>query len=189
MTQTPNKAAGRHSGGLEGPGSSLFFAEVAFRGDTHRLARLLVDESAEREEWSEGELSSILAHQLDATIGPELDRYDQGSANAPIGSRDSGPTFRQLLFGNTGSVEALLRVKEYAKARMVQRDPCYPVEILQLLYYGSVMAARRFHDQRITSLSDVQFRKGVDWVLRQEWIEPSLRAWFRAAAECLTDAE
>ena len=151
MTEALDETAGHRSGWMDDPGSSLFFAEVAFRGDTHRLARLLVDDLEEREAWSDGELGSMLAHQLNATIDPELDRCDHRRADALNKTMESERTFRQVLFGGTGSVLLLRRIKEYAKAHLVRRDPCYPVEISQVLYYGSVLAARQLHGERITS--------------------------------------
>jgi hypothetical protein len=189
MTNVPNEAAGRRSGLLDAPGTSLLFAEVAFRGDTHRLARLLVDDLAEREEWSDVELGSMLAHQLNAPLDAELAMCDRRRPDPITGTIDIARTFSQVLFGEAGSVDLLRRIKEYAKSHLVRKDPCYPVEISRVLYYGSVLAARRLYGERITSLSHTKCRSGVDWVLSREWIEPTVRAWFRASLAYVTDPE
>ena len=166
----------------------MYFAEVAFRGDTHRLARLLVDDLEQIEKWSEAELGAMLTHQLAAALESEL----VGTNKTQEAEADSSPirfTFRDAIFGQAASVDSLRRIKEYAKAHLVRKDPCFPAEISRVLYYGSVMAAYRLHGERITSLTDARFRTGVDWVLRQAWIDPRLREWFRSSLEFLTEPE
>jgi hypothetical protein len=189
MTRAPDAADGGRSGLLDDPGTSLFFAEVAFRGDTHRLARLLVNDLEAREKWSDGELGSMLAHQLGAPLDPELARCALWRSDAATGKRGTPETFRDVLFGGQGSVDALRRVKEYAKAHLGREDSIYPVEMSRVLYYGSVMAARRVHGERITSLSDAELRRGVGWVLRQAWVDSQLREWFRASLEFLAERD
>jgi hypothetical protein len=58
-----------------------------------------------------------------------------------------------------------------------------------VLFYISVLAARRRHGERITSLTDSQCRTGVDWALKQDWIDPQLRDWFRSSRETLRDPD
>jgi hypothetical protein len=172
----------------EEPGTSLFFADVAFRGDTHRLARLLVDDLETTEKWSKEELGTMLTHQLGTSLDPELSSADWNLTDGGAG-RNQGltrRTFGEVLFGEGTSVRALRLIKEYAKAHLVHKDP-FPAEISRVLYYGSVVAARRRCGERISSLSDAKCRIGVDWVLKQEWIAPEILDWFRASRDALSD--
>jgi hypothetical protein len=188
MTSKQDCAESHRSTTLDELGTNMYFAEVAFRGDTHRLARLLVDDLEQVEKWSEVELGAMLIHQLAAAVEPEL----VGSNKTQDAQAVSSPTrftFREAIFGQGASMDSLRRIKEYAKAHLVRKDPCFPVEISRVLYYGSVMAAYRLHGERITSLTDAKFRNGMDWVLRQAWIDPQLSEWFRASLELLGEPE
>jgi len=169
--------------------SAFLFADAALRGDTHRLARLLVEDLEERDNWFRNELGSMLTHQLGAPVESEL--FGQ-EGNAPGSTAESVNdasrlTFRDVLFTQATSVAWLLRVKEYAKARLVRKDPCFPAELARVLYYGSVLAARQLFGERITSLTNAECRIGTDWVIRQDWVGAEVRDWFLAAQARLTD--
>jgi hypothetical protein len=162
---------------------------VAVRGDTHRLARLLLEGLEQRDNWFQNELGVMLTHQLGAPLELEL----AGKAvEAPPGKLALEPgssplTFRDVLFSPATSLAWLVRVKEYAKARLLRRDPCFPPELARVLYYGSLLAARARYGERITSLTDAECRIGVDWVIRQDWVEAEVREWFRSARGRLMD--
>jgi hypothetical protein len=188
MTSEQDHAESRRSTTLDELGTNMYFAEVAFRGDTHRLARLLVDDLEQVEKWSEVELGAMLIHQLTAALEPELVGTNK-TQEAEAASSPTRLTFGDAIFGQAASTDSLRRIKEYSKAHLVRKDPCFPVEISRVLYYGSVLAAYRLHGERITSLTDAKFRTGVDWVLRQAWIDPQLREWFRSSLEFLAEPE
>jgi hypothetical protein len=190
MTKQPDVNQNESSDGSEDPGTSLFFADVAFRGDTHRLARLLVDNLETTEKWSKQELGAMLTHQLGASLDPELPAADRhlSDGGASVDHGLTRRTFGEVIFGECTSVRAMRLVKEYAKAHLVFKDP-FPAEISRVLYYGSVLAARRRCGERISSLSDAKCRIGVDWVLKQEWIAAGILDWFRASREALSDKD
>ncbi len=170
-------------------GNGGFGAEVAFRGDTDRLARLLVDDFEESGNWFPSELGAIRMHQLGAPLEPELVVPDQNRSESTSAASQNSPqrTFRDVLFSEAASVEALRRIKDYAKAHL--KDSCFPAEVARVLFYACVLAARRGRGERITSLTDSQCLAGVDWVLNRDWIDPQLLDWFRSSREFLRDAD
>ena len=189
MSKEPHNAKDEHGSASEDSNSAFLFGDTAFRGDTHRLARLLVEDLEERDNWFQSELGAMLTHQLGAPLESEL----AGQAAPAIEARTtpdgiaSQLTFRDVLFGQATSVAWLRRVKEYAKARLVRDASCFPAELARVLYYGSVLAARARYGERITSLTDAECRIGMDWVIKQDWVEAEVRDWFRSARVCLTD--
>jgi hypothetical protein len=131
----------------------------------------------------------MLAHQLSAPLELELSGQDGNAPRSTVGSVTDASrlTFRDVLFSQATSVAWLLLVKEYAKARLVRKDPSFPAELARVIYFGSVLAARQRFGERITSLTDAECRIGADWVIEQEWVEGHVRDWFRAARGRLAD--
>jgi RNA polymerase sigma factor (sigma-70 family) len=66
-----------------------------------------------------------------------------------------------------------------------RREHTMPAEVAQTLYnLASVLALLRC-DTRIDSLSDLQLRRNLAWVLDQPWLDPRLRPVFTAAVKRL----
>jgi hypothetical protein len=183
MAKEPHNTEGDEEGASEESNSAFLFADAAIRGDTHRLARLLVEDLEERDNWFRNELGAMLTHQLGAPVESELFGQEGAAVRSHVESVAGGSrlTFRDVLFTQATSVAWLVRVKEYAKARLERKDPCFPAELARVLYYGSVLAARQRFGEEITSLTDAEFRIGVEWVIQQDWIEDEVRDWFRSA--------
>ena len=181
MAKEPLNTEGDDKSASAESDSAFLFADVVLRGDTHRLARLLVEDLEERDNWFRNELGAMLAHQLGAPVESELCGQSGDGPGIDSVADASRLTFRDVLFSQATSVAWLLRVKEYAKARLVRKDACFPAELARVLYFGSVLAAWQRFGERITSLTDAECRIGADWVIQQDWVEQEVRDWFRAA--------
>jgi hypothetical protein len=44
-----------------------------------------------------------------------------------------------------------------------------------LLYYAAIAAARVRHGRSITRMGDSDLLRGLDWALRQPWVDPAVR--------------
>ena len=121
--------------------------------------------------WGERELAAVLRHQLAAPL-----HFDRGETrDTPAAATPGISTFQDLLHHAAPPVELLSLAKDFAKATRQEPDAALPKEIAAVLYFASIVVARRRCGRTITGLSPEDLRAGVDWVLAQAWVDPATR--------------
>jgi hypothetical protein len=111
-----------------------------------------------------------------------LDRPLPSSLTLVCPDSDSIRTFWDLLHHPAPPAELLGAVKDQAKIDRLNPSADKPPEFALLLYYGCIAVARIRIGRRITSLSEEDLRRGMNWIVRQPWIDPATRQIF---LECL----
>jgi hypothetical protein len=126
--------------------------------------------------WSPQELREMLRHQLTAPLQLSL-----GTLSAEVSHQieqagiDPLLTLDQLLHDANPPVELLKLVKRFAKMCRRDRQNPLPSEIVMLLYYASIAAAMVRRDQAITDLGPASLKRGMGWLITQEWLTDELR--------------
>jgi hypothetical protein len=133
--------------------------------------------------WESGELGDVLRHQLAASFDTGDDGHEQRFAVAGTTGATPMPrpatTFAALLSDPSPHVEALRRVKEWAKPAMQGYADDLPREVAGVIYFAAIHAALARAGQRITHLPDGTLRKGAKWALRRPWLDPVTEAVLR----------
>jgi hypothetical protein len=136
--------------------------------------------------WEPAELGDVLRHQLAASFELGNDANEQAlrfTAEGAAGETPAprpGTTLAALLSDPAPPVEALRRVKEWAKPAMQGCADDLPREVAGVIYFAAIHAAlARAGGERITRLPDGTLRKGARWSLRRPWLDPLLVAVFR----------
>jgi len=134
-----------------------------------RLARLLRldDDDDPVGQWRVNELGAILRHQLDSPLTPDL--------AVPNRSEKSIRTFGDLLQHPHPPLRSLTLLKDFAKAQCHHPRGVLPPEVMTVLYYASIVAARLHAHQRITGLSDHELCSGIASLMDQSWLEEDTR--------------
>jgi hypothetical protein len=132
-----------------------------------RLARLLRADEDQVGDWRVNELGAILRHQLRSPLAPELP--------VPAVSEEPIETFGDLLQHPHPPVQLLSSLKDFAKSHCAPRAGSLPSEVMAVLYYASIVAARLHAHQCITQLSDPELRRGIACVVEKPWIEENTR--------------
>jgi hypothetical protein len=126
--------------------------------------------------WSPQELKEMLRHQLTAPL-----QFSLGTLSAEVSHQikqagiDPLLTLDQLLHDAHPTVELLNLVKRFAKMCRRDRQNPLPSEIVMLLYYASIAAALVRLDQAISNLESASLKRGMGWLIRQEWLTDELR--------------
>src|SRR4051794_26091530 len=84
--------------------------------------------------WSADDLGAILSHQLDAPLGSIASLHEHASRF---------PTLRQLLLDDSPPMDALDRLKHFAKSATHSDDLGLPREVATVIYVAAIVAARR----------------------------------------------
>jgi len=129
--------------------------------------------------WEPAELGDVLRHQLAASLelGEDADEYTlRATAAAPAGAVPApraAATLAALLSDPSPPIDALRRVKEWAKPAMQDYADDLPREVAGVIYFAAIHAAlARGGGERITHLPDGTLRKGARWALRRPWLDP-----------------
>jgi hypothetical protein len=149
------------------------------------LSRLIAFDADSRALWPARALTQALDQQLKM-------RLDTLTVMVPPDERigmvmlleECGPdlqTFADLLWHPRPPLELLRACKEFAKRAKHSRHSTVPPEIALLVYYGSIVAGLLRLGRRITTLGDEDLRQGINWVVRQQWVDPLIRQLFRDA--------
>lgn len=153
------------------------------------LSRLIAFDADNRALWPAQALSQALDVQLKmkldtiVVMAPREDRI--GLVTLLEESAPDLQTFNDLLWHPRPPLELLRATKEFAKRAKHSRHSTVPPEIALLVYYGSIVAGLLRLGRRITTLGDEDLRQGINWVVRQQWVEPRIRQLFRDALEHL----
>ena len=134
--------------------------------------------------WRPAEFAAVWRHQLSVPVRAELnaagtppaEQGRSGAAELPSKAAVADPTIGHLLHHPQPPHELLDRLREFAKGAKDARDGGLPHEIARVLYFASIVAGLVRCGRRITSLGEESLRRGVDWSLGQEWIDPQTRA-------------
>jgi hypothetical protein len=151
------------------------------QSDPSLLSDLLQFEKMERP-WQPAELAAVLRHQLAAPV--EFDLAGMGGAVA--GRLRTLAASQGLLLKSVGDllrhpqppIELLEMLKDFAKAHVLHPHSPLPREIATVLYYASILVAMSRCDRQITKLDSDPLSEGVADLLRQEWLDDSMRALF-----------
>lgn len=154
--------------------------QSVFKADSHSLSSLMNLEEDTQPLWRPDELAAIWRHQLSAplefdlsTIGPDaettLHELESKQPKRP-------KTFRELLQDPHPPIELLKLAKDFAKTHANSTDGALPQEIATALYYAAISTALVHCNQRITSLTDDQLRKGLSWCMTQPWLDEASRS-------------
>jgi hypothetical protein len=163
-----------------------------YDSDPQQLASLLDVESAAADPsnvWRPEELAAILRHQLAVPLGEEFGERirtlaaDLESAGKYLGL--ASRTFGELLREPAPPLEALELIKQFAKVARARRDSLLPPEVATVLYFASILVARRRHGVRITSLPDAAIAEGGRWIVAQPWVSDDVKS---LTSEILRDA-
>ncbi len=160
-----------------------------YDSDPDNLARLLKLEEGRRDEWGTDEVEQILEHQLQAPLADEIGRIypekqdqvrDQGRAQEP-----PIETVGDLLRHDAPPEDLLDMLKDGAKAARRDTTESLPVEVPTAIYFASIAAALVKNDERISSLSSEEMKKGFDWASGQDWFGKQLKDLLQEATRKL----
>lgn len=130
--------------------------------------------------WGPDDLAAILRHRLETHSGlgatPGSSADSSGAVTSSRGSRDAslGELFRQ----EQPAREELLRVKDWARATLLERDPVLPPEVSTLLFYAAVAGGLVRSGERLAGpdeLDDAALLRGLRWAAAQSWADESSR--------------
>jgi hypothetical protein len=169
-------------------------AEAVLRSEARRLSRIVNLDEATPEAWSEQDQAAMLRHQMSAPLEFDLgglkptgsrarERYKVLNEAAALGIR----TFRDL-FRHPRPPLAVLRItKDFFKVRAGPADERRPEqEVAYLIYLLTISAAQARTGQTITSLSDSELLRGVEWAANRKWADEETVALFGMVREKLT---
>jgi hypothetical protein len=153
------------------------------------LARMMQLDAHSAETWSADDLAAILRHQLAAPLAGDLARLQPDGADQarPLLAAAGGQvvSFADLLAHPAPPVELLEMAKRFCKARLNAGDEPAPGEVFTLLYYAVITVALVRCGQRLSQLDDAKLQRGLDWGLRQAWVDASLRSLLRQGLDFL----
>jgi len=150
-----------------------------FKTNAQSFARVHGMEAGHWHQWTEDELRAMLIEQLTQPIKFDSKFMSGEMVRTLVGLRSANLPNRFCdLFHHPSPPLGML---EYAKqiAKATRHHPDSPLQkISTILYYSAILVALMRCGKRITELSDSALRQGIDWVLRQPWIDQSTRTLF-----------
>jgi hypothetical protein len=163
----------------ENPIEPIAPADPIARGDPQTLADLMKLSDQPHAHWPPADLAAIMAHQLRASLVFDLSRCagDQRERirQAILEDGENLITFGDLLSHPKPPADLLRLAKDFAKSQYQHPDQPLPPHVATLLYYACIAAARLRLSTRITDLDDAQFVPGLQWAVKQTWIDAPLR--------------
>jgi hypothetical protein len=147
------------------------------------LSRLIAFDSDGRAVWPAEDLQKSLTHQLALSPFSEMawQIAPEAAHSLDYEEADEEPirTFADLLHHRRPPLGLLRLAKDFAKQHHDNSRSPIPPDVSLLMYYGSIVAAMIRWNQRITRLSDDDLRAGLNWVIRQPWVEGQLLSLFQ----------
>jgi hypothetical protein len=165
---------------------------VGYRRDyvsSSRLARLFEIGTGECIGWEDSDLKAILADVLDVPLAKwvkleaNLARKEKRAGSLRDGRRIT--SIRDLLIHPQPPLNYLRAAKEMAKSADSRGSESLPPPVASALYFGMIATALVRHGQKITRMTDLEFRLGLGWVAKQKWIDEFLRKLARDALSAL----
>ena len=166
------------------PEQGHILSNESIKHDTSPLSQLIAFDSDDRAIWPAVQLRAILRQQLLAPFPAAVlpVSMDSGEGDAAEPRLES---FQDLLNHPRPPVDLLCQTKEFAKRAKDDAASHMPPEIALLLYYGSISIALVRRGQRITTLCDDDLRQGLNWAIREPWVDQALKAIFLEALRFL----
>jgi len=142
--------------------------------------------------WEPGELGTILEHQLAAPLEFELVGMDRSQLDELRHDWPAGPaleTFGDLLRHPRPPVELLKLTKAFAKASRAHPDSPLPEDVAGVLYLASIVVALTRCRKLITGLGKEGLSYGLDWALKQTWLDESIRQLLEEGHDALSSGD
>ena len=162
----------------------------ASRPPPKRLGEIMELGLRARATWRPEELQAVLEYQLAAPMQFDLGGLDPGlTRKLRTLSAAEGlllQSLRDLFQHPHPPLDLLTLVKGFAKSSSEYPDSPYPREVALVLYYLSIAVALLRCQTRITSLSDEELSRGLDWALEQKWLDEASRQTLAEARQSLT---
>ena len=157
--------------------------------DASLLARMMELKSDEGTLWEADDLEGILEHQLAASLEADLADLRPGLRGRleELGAAGGPPiaTFKDLLEHPRPPLELLELTKRFAKRCRSNPEGPLPDDIATVLYLAAIAAAMTRCGTRITKLGDEGVRHGLEWAVRQPWLDASTRELLEQGCEVL----
>jgi hypothetical protein len=152
---------------------------TVFKSPPKSLAAFLAAGEEHARLWQPEELGAIFRHQMSAPIMVDLGGIDPATA-ARLKTLTSAQnlllkSFHDLFLHPVPPVELLTLTKDFAKGNMEHPDSALPNEVAAVLYYASIAAAYVRLDQKISSLSDTELKRGLSWARALPWVGESVQ--------------
>jgi len=164
-----------------------------FDGKSSCLAAMMALGDGDEGLWTPEELAAMLKHQLSAPLDFDISYLsEQARERLRVLLPAQGPpirSFSDLLHHPCPPVELLAMTKEFAKACRTRRERLLPEEIAAMLYTLSIVVARTKCGERLTKLDDHTLRYGLDWALKQSWVDEPTRGLLREGRRVIGSRE
>ncbi|MBM3882199.1 MAG: hypothetical protein FJ387_21185 [Verrucomicrobia bacterium] len=151
-------------------------------GLDRRLGRLFTLETGTEGDWRPEELRAIFEHQWGAPLQVDLGQLERGrTAKVRTLSQAEGlllKSFRDLFTHPHPPVELLVLAKDFGKLHQGRSDGPLPREIALAIYYSSIFVALLRLGQRISQLDDATLRTAAQWMVAQDWPDPTTKSLF-----------
>ena len=157
--------------------------------DPGRLAMLLsVDDDAGGVQWRPEEFAAVWRHQLASPVRVELSVTGQShSGRSAPPTMPPGLTVGELLHHPSPAADLLDALRELAKSSATESADALPRDVARVLYFATIVAGVLRCGRRLTSLDDDSLRRGIEWSLTQEWLDPPTRQLFSDGHARLTE--
>jgi hypothetical protein len=143
---------------------------------------LLGQGSTNQTTWMADEAQSLLRHQLESPLGPDLKPLLDRSAPGELPGDWELQTFRELLLDENANPRLLESIKDLGK-QLGSGSEAALRDVGTVLYYLAIARARISREQDITSLPDAEISKGCAWCIAQEWLDNELADLLRRCAK------
>lgn len=153
------------------------------------LALMLTLDPVEANVWQTEDLAAILRDQLSQPLMLDLTPFE-GMCEMDPDARDAAErgihTFNDLLHASQPPVAMLQQTKVFAKMHASHPDRVLPRDVATVLYFASILVARRSDHHNITGLQDDAIERAIRWTLKQSWIDPRTRQIFVEGLKTVT---
>jgi len=139
------------------------------------LKQLIAFDADDRAIWPVDLLRQQLRGQLLYELRQSDSSHQRVLAELTHSTQHPLDSFEDLLVHPHPPVELLQLTKDFAKLSYADRHSPLAPEVSLLLYYGCIVVAMIRCRQRISSLGDDDLRQGLDWAIRQPWVEDRMR--------------
>ncbi|MFI5379733.1 MAG: hypothetical protein ACHRHE_10580 [Tepidisphaerales bacterium] len=139
------------------------------------LHRVIAFDETDRAIWPVEEIRRMFRMQLGARLHLELERAELCDRDLVrvLADQSSPPihSVADLLYHPRPPVDLLWAIKDFAKDRKENPASEIAPEVALTIYYASIAAALTRCGERITSLTDDELGTGLNWVIKQSWLD------------------
>jgi hypothetical protein len=152
------------------------------------LGQVIAFDREERALWPVEDMRRMLRVQLAGRLDVELAGGGATREQVLTLAEVAEPRIRslaELLHHPRPPVELLVAAKDYAKLAHESRRQGMSPEIALVLYFAAIASALVHRNERISSLDIDDLRRGVQWGVRQCWLDEPTRGLLLAALDHL----